>query len=224
MEAKHLPGCDLRHGSRQKCSSWQAPAPQEPALVDPQPTEQASASTATRIGCLLLAGIIGFPIAVVVSIVLAITLVLTGAFAADRAGLIDLDYRGYPGYLADAEPDGAELVERRYCCGGSLDGSGVTQFFYVHDQPFSDVGEHYSAEMAKHSFRRSDASAWFTDAPAVKFTSGDDTSICFTIVPFTPEYDLSDLAYRSVDVDRLRQRLLSSQHPYVVQFHKLCGG
>lgn len=196
----------------------------EAAFVSTPSPEGASVGTATRIGCLILAGIVGLPIVLGTGLLLAVASAFVLLFAADRAGVVDLDYWGYPDYIADAKPDGAILVDRVHCCGGSADGSGVTQFFYASDEPFAEVAKHYAAKMPSHSFRQSEASAWFTSARAVKFTNTSDPSICFAIVPFTAEYDLSDLKYRSVNIDRLRERLLASGQPYVGQFHEMCGG
>lgn len=229
---EHLPGCNLQHLPRQRCSSWQAPAPQEPPPIDPRPTERASPGTAARFGCLLLAAILGFPIAVIVSIVAAVTLVLTGIFAADRAGLVDLDYWGYPDYVVDSTPDGAVLVERMHCCGGSGDGSGETQFFYANDLPYEEVVAHYRSEMSARGYgsgSRFDeylsgaTETWF-DVPDERYERA--FKICFSIAPFTDNYRLDRSGWNDDSADRVRQKLSESLHPYVAFYasEDWCGG
>ncbi|MBI5285033.1 MAG: hypothetical protein HY874_08070 [Chloroflexi bacterium] len=157
--------------------------------------------------------------------VLALASIVINVFAADRVGLIDLDYVGLPGYLKDAKPPKAKLLEREHCCGGSADWSGVTQLFYGANEPFEQVVEHYTNEMTKRGFAAAlvpPDRTWLSGETETTFEKPDDQA-CVSVAPFTSDYDL-DKGLRSTDAESLRGRLEEFAHPYVLLFWEACQG
>lgn len=226
----HLAGCDLRHTSRQRCSSWEPPTEPEPVVTASPPRSARSSETRdselkrpTKWGwfwlTLVSTAIVWIPTALLSSVIL----VVAYAWALDGLGWVD---NGDPNYIREARPDSATLVKRTEILGnGVVD--GVVFWFYANDAPFSEIEQHYEARFTEEGLERTTMwRPWNTDEPGIAFQDPDDHQRCIRMVRFTPEYDLQDFSYSymTVNTSALREEMLASREPYVVQFSTGCGG
>jgi hypothetical protein len=218
MSVAHLPGCDLRHTQRQRCSTWAAPAQPGSETDEPRPEPKNRAPTPSA-GRLALGAVLGCSAFITVPLFLGAAL-LVSVIAADRLDWIDV---GTPNYIREAKPSSTKLVIRKASCGATGEFCDV-MFFYGTDTPYDEILAHYREAMARRSFPEFQRDAGWSAQRETVFQDPHDANKCFSLVPFDDSFDLTlDLMLRT-DAEALRADLSRYAHPYVGIYTNICHG
>ncbi len=155
MTVEHLPGCDLRHTSRQRCSSWQPPEPasQDTALAA---TTKSSSPNLAKVEKFVLFGCIVAPLAAAGALIVSFVGLFAILLALNRVGIYNVE--GNPPALpAFAYPRGAVTADSWVRCAAGAHKVIVDcrNFILDSDVPFGDTQQELLAEFSSRGWTES---------------------------------------------------------------------
>ena len=191
-QIQHLPGCDLRHKPRQRCSTWKKLAVTPDAPPAPARTPEHRRSRATNrivLGCLLL------PLLSLLGACGTGVVLISSAVVTDWAGITDF-FKSPPNLPGYAYPPKAKLLFETNGCGGNHpDLPPCRSYIFGSDIEWTVAREALVRELGSRG--------WLIDERRPEILSADapDDSACVLYLPNEykpgPFSSVQDIAERS---------------------------